>query len=136
MNFYASKDSLCGHHDDAEETFTKPIVSISLSLPAVFLIAKDRESPVFAIVVESGDAVVMAGESRTFCHGVPRVFSREEIDVPASAARLHSILELSFAESDAHVNSGTQALIKDYLSSHRININVRQVAESDSIHLP
>jgi alkylated DNA repair protein alkB family protein 1 len=62
--------------DDAEHDLSKPIVSISLGCPAVFLLGGEtRDTPPTAVLLRSGDAVVLAGESRRWYHGLPRVFT-------------------------------------------------------------
>ena len=40
VNYYSLKSSMGGHRDDSELDMTKPVVSLSLGLPAVFMIGK------------------------------------------------------------------------------------------------
>jgi hypothetical protein len=59
-----------GHVDDAEEALECPIVSFSLGQSAVFLMGgptKDEQPT--AILLRSGDAVVMSGGARMCFHG-------------------------------------------------------------------
>lgn len=105
INYYQIGDTLMGHVDESE-TLTgldKPLVSISLGLSCVFLIAEAREYAPTGIILHSGDVVVMSGKSRGYHHGVPRVFKRGKEEV-------------EFDEPFA-----------SYMSTTRININVRQV---------
>jgi alkylated DNA repair dioxygenase AlkB len=88
VNYYHADSTLCGHLDDAERFFDAPIVSISLGLDAVFLLGgRTKDVVPSAILVRSGDVVLMGGESRYAHHGVPRVFgdsfqvSNEDEDV-------------------------------------------------------
>ena len=117
MNFYPLTSTMGGHLDDAEHDLTKPIVSISMGRPAVFLIGgKVKSVDPVPILVRSGDAIVMSGESRLCYHGIPLILSNQ-------------------LEQDLHINTTNQSfseatgeeMVIDYLRSHRININVRQV---------
>ena len=92
-----------------------------------------------AMVVRSGDVVVMSGESRYCYHGVPHVLSAEEEKIlfPDTVDGLSSI--------DSSENSGSlggevlngdaspRAQVKHYLTVGRININVRQVVHTDGV---
>ena len=55
-----------GHRDDLELDFTQPVVSISLGLPAIFLLGGDTKDcePVVPILVRPGDVYLLAGDSR------------------------------------------------------------------------
>lgn len=82
----------------------------SFGLSAIFLIGGRslNDKPV-AILVRSGDTIIMSGESRLCYHGVPKVFSSEnDLSIP----------------KDSHYVWGP---FKDYMDVTRININVRQV---------
>jgi len=103
VNYYHQDSTLCGHQDDAELTFERPIVSISLGNTAVFLLGGDtREVPPVSMFLRSGDVVIMGGKSRLAYHGVPRIIR---------GTLPHELKGLS------------------YLIESRININVRQVKE-------
>jgi len=71
INRYEPGASLSLHQDKDERDLTKPIVSLSLGLPAVFLFGglKRRERPQ-RLGLESGDVVVWGGASRLVFHGV------------------------------------------------------------------
>jgi alkylated DNA repair protein (DNA oxidative demethylase) len=61
-----------GLHQDADERdFAQPIVSVSLGLPAVFLVGgaarRDRPQP---LALHSGDVMVFGGPARLLFHGV------------------------------------------------------------------
>lgn len=100
INFYHAhrvSDRLGGHRDDVESTDQTPLVSISLGLPGLFLI--DSE----AILLNSGDAVVMIGEARQSLHAVPCILG--------NARREHQ--------------QATQ--FSRFLCNTRISISIRQV---------
>ena len=103
VNYYPTSSTLNPHTDHSERNLSAPLISISLGLSAVFLIGGPSlaESPT-PILLRSGDVLVMAGESRMAYHALPKV-------LPATWE----------GNSDGQVGK--------YLSTHRININVRQV---------
>eukprot|EP01034_Spumella_vulgaris_P021619 gene21619-27658_t len=91
-----------GHLDDAEHTMEKPIVSISLGCSAIFLLGgKDRTIKPIPILLRSGDALVMSGESRYCYHGVP-VILPPDFDPhhdAASTARKYKYQKMEKAEN-------------------------------------
>ena len=64
--------------DDAELTYEHPVVSLSLGRSCVFLIGGRTkgldEAPPLALVLRSGYALLMHGDSRLRMHGVAKVF--------------------------------------------------------------
>ena len=79
VNYYLPGDALAGHVDDAEPDDARPIVSVSLGAPCVFLIGgATREVRPAAVCLRSGDAVVIGGDARRWFHGVPRVFAPDD----------------------------------------------------------
>jgi len=103
VNYYPTSSTLNPHTDHSERNLSAPLVSISLGLSAVFLIGGTTlAEPPTPILLRSGDVLVMAGESRMAYHALPKV-------LPATWE----------GNSDGRVG--------EYLSNHRININVRQV---------
>jgi alkylated DNA repair protein alkB family protein 1 len=161
VNYYNLKAQMGGHRDDLEEALDKPIVSLSVGLPAVFLLGgkTKEESPVLPILIRPGDVMCMGGDTRLNYHAMarllPSVVSLPEISediITRSRECKVSLVTLLAAPSTAttHTKTATpsqqdnplpqckplarsdiperdsQALSK-YLSSHRINVNVRQV---------
>jgi hypothetical protein len=156
VNYYTTKSNMGGHRDDLELALDKPIVSMSVGLPAVFLLGgktKD-DSPVIPILVRPGDVMCMGGDCRLHLHSMARVLPPLVVlpaisgeRVPNSETRLSPatlLTEQAASREDAKLfdQGGTfeavvapapqipevdrLALLK-FLSSHRININVRQV---------
>eukprot|EP00557_Chaetoceros_sp_GSL56_P009377 CAMPEP_0176487714 /NCGR_PEP_ID=MMETSP0200_2-20121128/6293_1 /TAXON_ID=947934 /ORGANISM="Chaetoceros sp., Strain GSL56" /LENGTH=401 /DNA_ID=CAMNT_0017884589 /DNA_START=87 /DNA_END=1292 /DNA_ORIENTATION=+ len=83
INYYSLKSIMGGHKDDLEYDFTKPVVSLSIGLPAVFLLGgmtKD-DGPVVPILVRPGDVMLLGGESRLCYHGIARVIP-EWVELP------------------------------------------------------
>lgn len=75
----------------------------------MFLIGgRTKETPPVSVMLNSGDVLVMSGESRRCFHAVPRIMNQDAHD------------ENVFPD-------GEHGFTASYLRSHRININVRQV---------
>ncbi|PSN35234.1 Nucleic acid dioxygenase ALKBH1 [Blattella germanica] len=101
-----------GHHEDATHIVT--VVLLSFGQSAIFLLGGEslEEKPT-AMLIRSGDIMVMSGESRLCYHGVPRIIQADE-----------------FPWSEC--NDKTWEPFESYLSSSRINMNVRQVLNPGS----
>lgn len=112
VNFYQYRDSLTAHVDQSEVDTVRPLVSISLGESAIFLAGgKTREEVPVSLILKSGDAVIMSGQSRRIFHGVPRIVE----------GQLDSRLLQGWDDAE------DAKQIKDFLVGTRININVRQV---------
>ena len=143
VNYYNTKSIMGGHRDDLELALDKPIVSLSLGLPAIFLLggkSKD-DTPVLPILIRPGDVLCMGGNCRLNYHGMARLlpsavplpsiapspFSTSEDQVTVEKlARLpkESEAKLSFVSVQGRRD---EKALAEFLSTHRININVRQV---------
>ena len=118
VNFYSSGAVMGAHQDEVEETHEPPVVSISIGPDCVFLVGGlTREETPTALLLRTGDVVVMGGPSRLLFHAVPRVFVEQGLPPVLEALRADL---LSRGDVD-----GVRAL--NFLHSTRININVRQV---------
>ncbi|KAF9559126.1 hypothetical protein CPC08DRAFT_666668, partial [Agrocybe pediades] len=117
VNFYQEKDTLMAHVDRSEVCATSPLVSISLGNAAIFLIGSlTRDTEPIPILLRSGDAVIMSGPAcRRAYHGVPRILE----------GSLPPHLKSSALEDDALAREWQP--YEEYLSTTRINVNVRQV---------
>jgi DNA alkylation damage repair protein AlkB len=106
INFYHThrvSDRLGGHRDDVEVTDRTPLVSVSLGVPGFFLIENE------AIVLRSGDVLVMAEEARQSLHGIPSIVSADR----------HDSLDL---QKDTE-----REVVSHFLRRTRISISIRQV---------
>src|SRR5262249_4545522 len=109
VNFYQPGDTLTGHVDRSEKNMEAPLISLSLGAACIFLLGgPSRDDPVLPIHLQSGDILIMSGESRRFYHGVPR------------------ILPNSLPSSDVSMDLDTRCAL-EILGDGRININIRQV---------
>lgn len=74
VNAYAEAGKLNLHQDYDEADFGWPIVSVSLGADAVFVVGGyERKDPVQAVLLHSGDVVVLHHDGRTRFHGVKKV---------------------------------------------------------------
>ncbi len=72
INRYEPGARLSLHQDRNERDFAKPIVSVSLGLPATFQFGGlKRSDPVTTFALRHGDVAVWGGPSRLRFHGVP-----------------------------------------------------------------
>ena len=74
-----------------------------------------------ALLLRSGDAVVMSGAARRCVHGVPRVITPSDAAPPAAAARaaLQALAAAAGRDDDAAVAA--------WLAHTRINVSVRDI---------
>uniref|UniRef100_M4BZP2 Fe2OG dioxygenase domain-containing protein n=1 Tax=Hyaloperonospora arabidopsidis (strain Emoy2) TaxID=559515 RepID=M4BZP2_HYAAE len=124
VNFYKMKSSMGGHLDDVEYTMDHPVVSVSLGSQCVFLMGgQGKDEPPLPVLLRSGDIAIMGGVSRTCYHGVARV-----LPTPFTIA-IEDLDKLCRDEKDRAEHEA----IRTYLSTQRININVRQVYPTDRV---
>jgi DNA oxidative demethylase len=75
INFYGPAAKMGLHQDRDEEDFNAPVVSLSLGDACLFRIGGLRRSdPTRSFRLNSGDALVLAGNERLAFHGVDRVY--------------------------------------------------------------
>ena len=114
VNLYSPGDTLSLHRDVSEEV-DRGLVSVSLGCDAIFIIGlKDKASGAIqheVLRLKSGDAVYMSGPARFAWHGVPKI-------VPGTCPDyLSDWPGKDFPEW------------KNWMSTKRINLNVRQMRE-------
>lgn len=69
INFYSKGEKLGMHKDNTEENLSAPIISISLGDTGIFVLGgKLRTDDTRQYIIQSGDVIVMGGESRNFFH--------------------------------------------------------------------
>ena len=75
VNFYDSSARMGLHQDRDESDFSAPVLSISLGDACLFRIGgNERGQPTRSFRLESGDIVILGGESRLAFHGVDRIY--------------------------------------------------------------
>lgn len=130
VNFYNMKSNMGGHRDDGELALDKPIVSVSMGRPAVFLLGgptKD-DAPVVPILVRAGDVMILGGATRLNYHSLARLLPYEGLP-PVTVCPEEQVGWPGVASVPAE----DMVLLEEFLSSHRININVRQVFPDESL---
>jgi alkylated DNA repair dioxygenase AlkB len=149
VNYYHAKSVMGGHRDDLEEAVTQPVVSVSVGRPAVFVLGgptlDSTTTPVMAMIVRSGDVLILGGPSRLHYHSMARLLP-ENMDLvasPDSRESWHHQVQLSDITSDDEAKSALERLSRSdseerdalllFLAHHRININLRQVYNSDPV---
>ncbi|XP_052899795.1 nucleic acid dioxygenase ALKBH1 isoform X1 [Anopheles moucheti] len=133
VNYYPIGSTLAGHTDHSEDDQIAPLFSFSFGQPAVFLIGgATREERPDAVLLRSGDIVVMTGASRQCYHAVPRVFTDSELveEMGHSAKRWNATDSLMVQRIDE-----TWREVEQYIQYSRININVRQVLRENQLTL-
>jgi DNA oxidative demethylase len=76
VNFYGAEAKMGLHQDRDEKDFSAPVVSISLGDTALFRWGgTTRGGKTQSVKLESGDVLVMGGESRLCFHGVDRIYA-------------------------------------------------------------
>lgn len=101
VNFYSPGDTLSPHQDVAE-LCDADLISVSIGCDCIFYCGNSRNEEPLSILLQSGDVVIMGGQSRRAFHGVGRVFE----------------------------NTCPQYLLGIYdgwMKSKRVNLNVRQM---------
>jgi alkylated DNA repair dioxygenase AlkB len=94
-------------HFSSERSIQKPLVSVSLGQDAIYLTGgKSLDDPVDAILLQSGDVLVMHGDQRLVYHAVPRILTTRK-----------------FVDETKTINPKVLA----YANRSRVNITLRQV---------
>ncbi len=71
INRYEIGAKMALHQDQDEQNFTQPIVSVSLGIPATFLLGgSNRADKTERVLLEHGDVLVWGGVDRLRFHGV------------------------------------------------------------------
>lgn len=69
LNFYRKGAKLGLHQDNTENNLSAPIISISLGDTGIFVLGgKHRTDETKQYIIQSGDCIVMSGESRNYFH--------------------------------------------------------------------
>lgn len=75
VNFYSDTAKMGLHQDRDEEDFDAPVLSISLGDACLFRVGgTKREDRTVSFRLESGDIVLIGGQSRLAFHGVDRIY--------------------------------------------------------------
>ena len=76
VNYYDAGAKMGLHQDRDEESYVAPVLSLSLGDTCVFRYGGEaRRDPTRSVKIESGDALLLSGESRLAFHGVDRIIA-------------------------------------------------------------
>lgn len=74
VNYYGKSAKMGLHQDKDEKNFAHPVLSVSLGDDALFRIGgHNKADPTQSVWLNSGDIVIMDGQSRLAYHGIDRV---------------------------------------------------------------
>jgi DNA alkylation damage repair protein AlkB len=118
VNFYTPGDTLSIHRDVSEHC-NNGLVSISIGCDGLFIVGNQDGSEIATIRLRSGDALYMTGPSRYAWHGVPKILPDT---CPNWLAEWPTINSSGTAYGDW----------QGWMHNKRINLNVRQMADTES----
>ncbi len=106
----------------------------------MFILQIHRKEVPLALMLHSGDVIVMGGCSRTYVHGVPRIISGsfdcsridESESFASSSEDITKALPGPKSFPSIKTGDGFQAVVK-YMRGRRINISIRQVRSLEVI---
>lgn len=140
VNFYPAYSNLGGHTDHSEPNRKAPLLSFSFGLSAVFLCGgPTKETKPTAMILRSGDILIMTEVAREKFHGVPRIIDEKMVlsnsenlgnetgESPKQCEKLLPDFSNVKLVKDMQCKTDEVIFAKMYLRNHRININVRQV---------
>lgn len=109
--------------DDAERDLRQPLVSVSIGCAAVFLMGgPTKGTPPSALLLRSGDAVVLSGPARLCYHGLPRVLTDQP---PGEALRCCSTCGGDASGDGNGCADPAFAPFARHMLGCRINISIR-----------
>lgn len=75
INFYEPTAKMGLHQDRDENNFDAPVLSVSLGDTCLFRFGgRNRNDPTRSFKLESGDMMLLSGQSRMLFHGVDRIY--------------------------------------------------------------
>ncbi|PZC77758.1 hypothetical protein B5X24_HaOG203002 [Helicoverpa armigera] len=142
VNYYHMNSTLSAHTDHSEVNLKAPLFSFSFGQSAIFLIGgRDKSVEPSALLINSGDIVVMSKEARLCYHAVPKILPATDspwdvLDAPKTGIIIPDNKNINFkyvSQSEDIMLSMTENIdnkwhrFRDYIKESRINMNVRQV---------
>ncbi|XP_021190666.3 nucleic acid dioxygenase ALKBH1 [Helicoverpa armigera] len=139
VNYYHMNSTLSAHTDHSEVNLKAPLFSFSFGQSAIFLIGgRDKSVEPSALLINSGDIVVMSKEARLCYHAVPKILPA--VDSPWDVLDTEIIMPDSKNINFKYISQSEDIMLsmkenidnkwhrfKDYIKESRINMNVRQV---------
>ncbi|XP_039756890.1 nucleic acid dioxygenase ALKBH1 [Pararge aegeria] len=142
VNYYHMGSTLSAHTDHSELNLQAPLFSFSFGQSAIFLIGGHNKSlEPSAILLNSGDIVVMSKEARLCYHAVPKILpaSTQPWNKPEGYISIkkkgvnYKYIDQAKLISEMGLNNDNQEWSKfnSYVEESRININIRQVLKQN-----
>lgn len=128
LNYYRSDSSLGIHVDESELDHTRPLLSFSFGQSAIFLLGGPRrQDPPTAMLMHSGDVMVMSGPSRLLYHAVPRILPAPPEHLALETGGCIQAPPPQEGSVVEPVSEEEWAVCSRYIQSSRVNVTVRQV---------
>lgn len=129
LNYYHFDSSLGIHVDESELDHSKPLMSFSFGQSSIFLLGGlKRDDMPIAMLMHSGDIMIMSGFSRLLYHAVPRIIpSPEGCPVPRCFDPSTCTDGVTTDSTDVWCDEADWEICTSYLKNSRINMTVRQV---------
>ncbi|XP_028157876.1 nucleic acid dioxygenase ALKBH1 [Ostrinia furnacalis] len=146
VNYYHMKSTLSAHTDHSEVNLQAPLFSFSFGQSAIFLLGGQEKSTVpSAILVQSGDILIMSQQARVCYHAVPKILPAKSSpwDYDSKVLIDNEMPTFKYIKSPKNLisslNCNTDDKIwskyRDYVRESRINMNVRQVLNENQTNL-
>ncbi|CAG9788035.1 unnamed protein product [Diatraea saccharalis] len=145
VNYYYMKSTLSAHTDHSEINLEAPLFSFSFGQSAIFLIGGlDKSVAPTAILLQSGDILVMSKEARLCYHAVPKILPasstpwNENLNEVTEKISLYKYISQSVdfhKNMNRNINCNEWSKFGNYVDKSRININVRQVLKENQNRL-
>ncbi|XP_046487484.1 nucleic acid dioxygenase ALKBH1 [Neodiprion pinetum] len=127
INYYRMNSTLSGHTDKSEIDYEAPLFSVSFGQTGIFLVGGlSLEDPADALLLRSGDVVVMSKGSRLRYHGVPKILQADSMPWKNQNSTNDCKSKKMCIDWDK---------IMSYISESRVNMNVRQVLRPGQVSL-
>ncbi|KAI5646379.1 2OG-Fe(II) oxygenase superfamily domain-containing protein [Phthorimaea operculella] len=141
VNYYHMDSTLSAHTDHSEVNLEAPLFSVSFGQSAIFLIGgKDKSIEPSAILLQSGDIIVMSKDARLCYHAVPKILPAETTpwnDQDDTIKKEEQACDIKFKylskpedlviKMSKNLNDSDWNDFSNYIKESRINMNVRQV---------
>jgi len=135
VNYYNEKSIMGGHRDDLELALDKPVISFSMGMPAIFLLGgkTKHQTPIVPILVRPGDVMILGGDSRLNYHGMARTIPPSAMlpSIESTLSKSLPSVQFTLKGKDILIPQSDLEPLGNFLQTHRININVRQVLPDD-----
>ncbi|KAL4704690.1 hypothetical protein ACJJTC_002165 [Scirpophaga incertulas] len=145
VNYYYMKSTLSAHTDHSEVNLEAPLLSFSFGQSAIFLIGGPTKTTApSAVLLQSGDVMVMSKEARLCYHAVPKIipcnnatWNEELSTVTECLPNMKYVCDSQKLQARLNLNIDNKEWsdFNNYIKESRINVNVRQVLNENQTSL-